>query len=438
MYYGLGGGGGGGGGSEYCQRGRYSRGDVIHSADHRLHKVRKVNKLHSSSILELSGTLLSVITHTTTFMATGPSKGGYDYEFVAPPPKSLECSVCLLTLRDPHVISCCGNEFCQACIERVQRDGKPCPLCNEPSFTTFLHKKLVREVNALVVRCPQKELGCDWEGELGQVKKHLNTGEGTSEGCGYVPVTCSYGCGVELPRHQLPKHELEVCPKRPVERQIASLVKKFDAVVVDNQLLRRELDGTHQEIQKMKTMISDLQQQNEKLKNDFEQRCSSLEANTVHLPTPPFYFAIENFTHLKSTDQVWCSDPFYSHPGGYKIVVEVYPNGFDSSKGTHMSVYVGLQRGEFDNQLQWPFSGEITIETYNRSLKQWSKRKVIDLNVQCGCDIVSKPTKLSNAGYGYPEYISHDEVLSHYHNRDGNVVSMRVVAVKHVHFMYRN
>ena len=105
-------------------------------------------------------------------------KGGYDYEFVSPPPKSLECSVCLLTLRDPHVISCCGNEFCQACIERVKRDGKPCPLCNEQNFTTLLHKKLVREVNALVIHCPQKELGCEWEGELGQVQRHLNPGAG--------------------------------------------------------------------------------------------------------------------------------------------------------------------------------------------------------------------------------------------------------------------
>ena len=112
-------------------------------------------------------------------MAAGSTgKGGYDYEFVASPNKSLECPVCLLTLREPHMISCCGNEFCQLCIDRVQRDGKPCPLCNEPKFTTMLNKKLVREVNALVVRCPQKELGCDWEGELRKVESHLNQGAG--------------------------------------------------------------------------------------------------------------------------------------------------------------------------------------------------------------------------------------------------------------------
>ena len=147
--------------------------------------------------------------------AGGASKGGYDYEFVTPPGKSLECPVCLLTLRDPHMISCCGNEFCQQCIERVQRDGKPCPLCNYPNFTTFLNKKLVREVNALVVRCPQKEQGCAWEGELGQLQSHLNPGTGVSasKGCGFVMVECSYQCGAHLQRRLLQEHEMEICPK---------------------------------------------------------------------------------------------------------------------------------------------------------------------------------------------------------------------------------
>lgn len=55
----------------------------------------------------------------------------------------------------------------------------PCVL-NEPNFTsTMLNKKLVCEVNALVIRCPQKELGCDWEGELGHLQCHLDPGSST-------------------------------------------------------------------------------------------------------------------------------------------------------------------------------------------------------------------------------------------------------------------
>ena len=46
-------------------------------------------------------------------------QGGYDHDFVDPP-KDLECPVCMLVLRDPHLISCCGNHFCRNCISRVR------------------------------------------------------------------------------------------------------------------------------------------------------------------------------------------------------------------------------------------------------------------------------------------------------------------------------
>ena len=392
-------------------------------------------------------------------MATGTSKGGYDYEFVTPPPKYLQCPVCLLTLRDPHVISCCGNEFCQACIERVQWDGKPCPLCNEFNFTTLLHKKLVREVNALVVRCPQKELGCDWEGELGQVKKHLDGGEGMSEGCGYVLVTCSNGCGVQLLRRQLSNHELKVCPKRPIERQIASLVQKFEAIVADNQLLRQELQEARQchhaemlrhqaemreiqqnymaELETMKESILELKLTLMETEEEVEQKYASLKINTVPLATPPVNFAVDNFEHLKSTGQRWSSNPFYSHPGGYKMVIHVYPNGYGHAAGTHLSLYVCLLRGEFDDQLQWPFNGEITVEIYNRSQSRWSKQTVIKLNDdKCGVYVICKPQKYRNVKWGYCQYISHEEIQQHYLNSDKTAVSLRVLCIDVQSFLH--
>ena len=81
----------------------------------------------------------------------------------------------------------------------------------------MLHKKLVHEVNALVVRCPQKVLGCEWEGELNQVQNHLYPKVGEPElelhsaavipkGCHYVPVACTYKCGAELQRRLLAEH----------------------------------------------------------------------------------------------------------------------------------------------------------------------------------------------------------------------------------------
>ena len=359
----------------------------------------------------------------------GTTKGGYDYEFVTAPPKTLECPVCLLTLRDPHVISCCGNEFCQRCIERVQRDDKPCPLCNEPNFTTLLHKKLVREVNALAIRCPQKEQGCEWEGELGQVQQHLNPGAGRdmSKGCGFVMVACSHQCGAELPRHLLGEHESEACPKRPIKMQIASLVRKFEAVVAENQLLRKELDD-------VKQRCGELEKKSIRVNNDFiriTDQYTTLKANTVPLTLPPVYMIIDNFKHLKSNKIFWFSDPFYSHPGGYKMAVVVSPYGCSDGAGTHMSVHVQLRRGEFDDQLQWPFNGLVTIEAYNWTTNQWSASITINLTNAEHQEYIDRPKMFRNASKGCARYISYAALERHYLNvvnRDS--LSLRVSSVK--------
>lgn len=81
-------------------------------------------------------------------MAFSDGGSGYDCDAAAPlPPRAVECPICLKHLRNPHIVSCCGNEFCEACILRVKGDNQPCPICKEPDFTTFLHKKLAHEVN---------------------------------------------------------------------------------------------------------------------------------------------------------------------------------------------------------------------------------------------------------------------------------------------------
>ena len=43
-----------------------------------------------------------------------PPEGGYDDEiFLSPPPKDLHCIICFLTVRDPHLITCCGTTICK-------------------------------------------------------------------------------------------------------------------------------------------------------------------------------------------------------------------------------------------------------------------------------------------------------------------------------------
>ena len=184
-------------------------------------------------------------------------KGGYDFDFVESPPKRLECTICLLVVRDPHVISCCGNQFCRPCLERVQRDKKPCPLCNASDYTAFFHKGVTREVNDLHVHCPQKEVGCLWEGELGELVQHLEDGR---RGCGFVEVECAFKCGGRFLRSAIGEHESKDCPSRPVEVVMADILKKLDELSAENQAIKEENQAIKDENKVIK-------EENEHLKN---------------------------------------------------------------------------------------------------------------------------------------------------------------------------
>ena len=79
----------------------------------------------------------------------------------------------------------------------------------------------------------------------------------------------------------------------------------------------------------------------------------------------PFYFTLENYAHLKKNALRWFSPPFYSHALGYKMCFEVDVAGSSVGEGTHVSVLAHLMRGEFDEQLKWPFHGLVKIKLLN-------------------------------------------------------------------------
>ena len=388
-------------------------------------------------------------------------------------------------------------------------------MCNEPNFTAFLHKKLTREVNALVVRCPQKELGCDWEGELGQLQQHLRAWVTTvagpyskNKGCGYVMVACSYQCGAHLQRRKIEEHEMDICPRRPVEVRVVSLTRKYKDITHENQLLRQELAQikeahkkemkrvvhTHkqdlneviqacqqqkQELNEMKQTLMQAYQQQKKELDEMKQmhqhkmeeskkmnyhlqrgleyvqkRCEELRKKqntlevkhvtiqslishqthtTTPLPVPPFYFSVINIDHYRKNDYMYNSEPFYSHPGGYKMAVTVYPNGARERKGTHVSLYVGLLHGEFDDHLCWPFDGVITVQAYNRTTNEWSNERRIVMNArECDIRVVSRRMDVLISGKsGYHDYIPLVEFDEDY-MKSINVARFRVTSVDFV------
>ena len=154
---------------------------------------------------------------------------GYQCEFVENV-RDYECPLCLHVTREPSLTSCCGQHFCQACIQKILTDNKPCPFCNckGDSFTTLLDKKQRRRVLDLKVNCDTKADGCDWVGGLGDLEQHL------SEKCLLISVDCPYNCGEAIERRFLGIHEVFKCPKRPYNCEYCNLEGTYQDIQEDH------------------------------------------------------------------------------------------------------------------------------------------------------------------------------------------------------------
>ena len=87
--------------------------------------------------------------------------------------------------------------------------------------------------------------------------------------------------------------------------------------------------------------------------------------STLQYKIIPVYRTIEQFRINNEYEAELYTDPFYTTQGGYKMTLNVYPNGDGPGKGTHISAFICLMKGENDHNLPFPFSGIFTIKLLN-------------------------------------------------------------------------
>ena len=144
---------------------------------------------------------------------------GFDCEFVEKPSELVQtdCPVCLLILCEPYQVTCCGKSFCKECIKKIKARSQPCPTCKKDEFESFPNKGLQQPLYGFAVFCSNKERGCEWEGELGQLDQHINSSPDKEKqlvGCPHTSISCEF-CEKPFPRHKVEHHQTTLCPKRP-------------------------------------------------------------------------------------------------------------------------------------------------------------------------------------------------------------------------------
>ena len=341
-----------------------------------------------------------------------------EYDFVEQPPRDFFCPITFDVLLEPYLTECCGHHLSETAYQQLH--GQPCPVCKEEQLKAMRDKYHKRRVSSLKVRCPHKAEGCEWQGELGSLEKHLSAKSSAGE-CRYMDVDCPYACGERVQGLSLEEHKSQRCPLRPftcqycnyealhqeitkehwpvcenyplpcpnecgeeeIQRQhlkghleqtcpLEEIKCDFSYAGCGAQLQRRLMsahvkEGTEAHLfllaRKVPELEDKIKQQGEMIKQQADLIKELKEGEQDRIlkvlcrTIPPVEFIMEDYEKLKANDDTWFSSPFYSHLGGYKMCLKVDANFLIA----YVRVTVCLIRGEFDDHLSWPLKGTVIL-----------------------------------------------------------------------------
>jgi TNF receptor-associated factor 2 len=197
--------------------------------------------------------------------------------------------------------------------------------------------------------------------------------------------------------------------------------------------LHRELEKTITAVEKLERhrqeMASQIDQNQNKIRGlertlalkdmtiaELELKSQSLEAASYD---GTFLWRVGDFTK-KHQDAVHgrtisiYSSPFYTSRRGYKMCARLYPNGDGMGKGSHLSLFFVIMRGNYDALLKWPFGqrvtfcminqngGEHVIDSFRPDPQSSSfKRPTSDMNIASGCPLFIRLEMLQNPNNGF-------------------------------------
>ena len=142
-------------------------------------------------------------------------------------------------------------------------------------------------------------------------------------------------------------------------------------------------------------------------------------------------FAITSFLQNKARNASFYGPPFYTNSRGYKLVVFANPNGFDTGKDTHVSLSVLLMKGEYDDSLIWPFSGDVVVTMLNWRQDKNHQECVISLSRGISNTSADRvlTTNIAPTSWGIPQFISHS-ALSYKHSSNTEYLKNNCLLIK--------
>ena len=235
--------------------------------------------------------------------------------------------------------------------------------------------------------------------------------------CPLYPLGCPNENYMDL--SELDKH-LQECQYNHLamlSNSIQRLTKRVEIVSASAQApqhleLEEMLNAKDAEIDSLHTQVPELDKQIRSKNIELEDRDFrlSLIENSNH--DGSMIWKIPQFSQRKADAENGkypsiFSLPFYSGRYGYKMCLRLYIMGDGIGKGTHLSLFFVVMRGEFDNILQWPFTHKVTFKLINQA----GGRDIVDtFQPDPMSSYFQKPKSDMNIASGCPRFVSHTEL----------------------------
>ena len=104
------------------------------------------------------------------------------------------------------------------------------------------------------------------------------------------------------------------------------------------------------------------------------------------------------------------SPPFYAC--GYKCTLQLNPNGLKSGEHTHLSIFIRIMKGKNDAFLTWPFYKKVQVTLIDQQENANDRKDIVkSFSAHNDLECFGKPMNDENRGYGFPQFVSHENLL---------------------------
>ena len=117
---------------------------------------------------------------------------------------------------------------------------------------------------------------------------------------------------------------------------------------------------------------------------------------------------------------------FYTSRYGYKMCARIYLNGDGVGRGTHISVFFVVLRGQYDAILRWPFRQKVTFMLFDQDNVQ---HVIKAFRPDPNSPAFQRPRRETNIASGCPMFCSLTELNNHAYVRDDTMFLKIIVDI---------